>query len=139
MKHLAIKPFFSALLFTALITQSGLSSAADNHSLKQTMKQMRLAYKEALVSSSAEGFNQQVDAFRNHLSNAQAYDFSPERKAIALEGLNKVEHSLDNISLATADNLSELQEQLRSIDQLRKEYHKKAKPSTWELILSLFK
>ncbi|MGB0467102.1 MAG: cytochrome b562 [Pontibacterium sp.] len=139
MKHSATKPLLSALLISMLLTTGGYASAGESLNLKKTMKLMRLQYKEALESHSADSFNQHIDAFKMHLSSAKTYDFSPERKKVSLEGLNKVERFIADLPLATADNLVELQQQLSSVDQLRKDYHKKAKPSTWELLLSIFK
>ncbi len=138
-KYGAIKSLLGSLLLASLLALTGPVSAGEPLTLKQTMKQMRLQYKEALETSSADSFNQYMDTFKVHLSSAKAYDFSPERKKVSLEGLNKVERSLADMPVATAANLAELQLQLRGIDQLRKEYHKKTKPSTWELLLSFFK
>ena len=139
MKLSASKPLFSSVLFTLLFATVGFTHAGESPSLKQTMKQIRLHYKEALVTQSAEGFNQHIDAFKTHLSSAQAFNFSPERKAISLEGLSKVERAVADLPQATSNNLAELQQQIRAIDELRKEYHKKAKPSTWDLLLNLLK
>lgn len=139
MKHSATKPLLSSLLLTLLFATAGFANASESPSLKQTMKQMRLHYKEALESQSAEGFNQHIDAFKTHLSSAKSYEFSPERKAVSLEGLTKVERDIADIPLATANNLADLQHKIRDIDLLRKEYHKKAKPSTWDLLLNLLK
>ncbi|WP_432471576.1 cytochrome b562 [Amphritea sp. HPY] len=138
MKPPAMKPLLCSLLLTTLLSTSGYACAGESLNLKQTMKQMRLQYKEALETRSADSFNQHIDAFKEYLHSAQGYDFSPERKSVSLEGLNKVERSIAEIPLATADNLAGAQQQLRSIDQLRKEYHKKAKPGVWELLLSMF-
>ena len=139
MKHSAIKPLLSALLLSVLFTTSGYANAGESLNLKQTMKQMRLQYKETMESRSAESFNQRIEAFKTHLRSAQTYDFSPDRKVVSLEGLGKVERFINDIPLATDDNLAELQQQLSSVDELRKEYHKKAKPGTLELLLSIFK
>jgi len=135
----ALKSLLGSLMLAALLALTGPVIAGEPLTLKQTMKQMRLQYKEALETTSADRFNQYMDTFKVHLGNAQGYDFSPERKKVSLEGLNKVERSLADMPVATAANLAELQLQLRGIDQLRKEYHKKTKPSTWELLLSFFK
>lgn len=139
MKFFAIKLLLSVYIFTALFGISVNVSAGESVNLKQTMKQMRLQYKEALDTRSAERFNQHIEAFKQHLTRAQSYNFSPERKEISLQGLSKVERIVTEIPVATEANLSELQQQLSTIDKLRKEYHKKAKPGTLELLLSIFK
>lgn len=139
MKFFAIKSLLSVYIFTALLGISVNVSAGESVNLKQTMKQMRLQYKEALDTRSAERFNQHIETFKQHLTRAQSYNFSPERKEISLQGLSKVERIVTEIPVATETNLSELQQQLSTIDKLRKEYHKKAKPGTLELLLSIFK
>lgn len=138
MKRSALKLLLSSLSLSLVVGFSGYTSAGEPLTLKKTMKQMRLHYKNALETDSADTFNQNLEAFKTQLDSAQAYDFSPERKVISLEGLNKVELLVDAIPAATADNLSKVQLELSKADQLRTEYHKKAKPGLWEMFLSFF-
>ncbi len=139
MKRSALKLLLSSLSLSLLVTFSGYSSAGEPLTLKKTMKQMRLHYKNALETDSAESFNQNLDIFKTHLDSAQEYDFSPERKVISLEGLNKVENFVDAIPTATADNLAVVKQQLSEIDDIRTEYHKKAKPGLWEMFISFLR
>ena len=139
MKRSALKLLLSSLSLSLLVTVSGYSSAGEPLTLKKTMKQMRLHYKNALETDSAESFNQNLDIFKTHLDSAQEYDFSPERKVISLEGLNKVENFVDAIPPATADNLAVVKQQLSEIDDIRTEYHKKAKPGLWEMFISFLR
>ncbi|WP_420598071.1 cytochrome b562 [Neptuniibacter sp.] len=139
MKRSALKLLLSSLSLSLLVTFSGYSSAGEPLTLKKTMKQMRLHYKNALETDSAESFNKNLDIFKTHLDSAQEYDFSPERKVISLEGLNKVENFVDAIPPATADNLAVVKQQLSEIDDIRTEYHKKAKPGLWEMFISFLK
>jgi len=139
MKRSALKLLLSSLSLSLLVTFSGYSSAGEPLTLKKTMKQMRLHYKNALETDSAESFNKNLDIFKTHLDSAQEYDFSPERKVISLEGLNKVENFVDAIPPATADNLAVVKQQLSEIDDIRTEYHKKAKPGLWEMFISFLR
>ncbi|MGH1460739.1 MAG: hypothetical protein K6L74_08555 [Neptuniibacter sp.] len=139
MKRSALKLLLGSLSLSLLVTFSGYSSAGEPLTLKKTMKQMRLHFKNALETDSAETFNQNLDIFKTHLDSAQEYDFSPERKVISLEGLNKVESFVDAIPPATADNLAVVKQQLSEIDEIRTEYHKKAKPGLWEMFISFLK
>lgn len=139
MKRSALKLLLSSLSLSLLVTFSGYSSAGEPLTLKKTMKQMRLHYKNALETDSAESFNKNLDIFKTHLDSAQEYDFSPERKVISLEGLNKVESFVDAIPPATADNLAVVKQQLSEIDDIRTEYHKKAKPGLWEMFISFLR
>lgn len=129
----------SFLCLISMATVSAASAAETAPALKQTMKQMRLHYLNALESTAAVEFNQQLSAFKTQLSIAQTYDFSPERKQVSLEGLDKVDAIVSQLPQANAENLAQLQRQLQKVDQLRKEYHKKAKPSVWDLLFDLFK
>lgn len=139
MKRSALNLLLSSLSLSLLVTFSGYSSAGEPLTLKKTMKQMRLHYKNALETDSAESFNKNLDIFKTHLDSAQEYDFSPERKVISLEGLNKVENFVDAIPPATADNLAVVKQQLSEIDDIRTEYHKKAKPGLWEMFISFLR
>jgi len=103
--------------------------------LKPTMKEMRLHFKQALESETPEQFNREIQLFIEELKVAQAFNFSPERKAISLEGLNKVDTIVTALPPATAANLHAHKEQLRQIDTLREEYHDKAKPGVLDLLL----
>ena len=139
MKRSALNLLLSSLSLSLLVTFSGYSSAGEPLTLKKTMKQMRLHYKNALETDSAESFNKNLDIFKTHLDSAQEYDFSPERKVISLEGLNKVESFVDAIPPATAENLAVVKQQLSEIDDIRTEYHKKAKPGLWEMFISFLR
>lgn len=139
MKRSALKRLLGSLSLSLLVTFSGYSSAGEPLTLKKTMKQMRLHFKNALETDSADTFNQNLEIFKTHLDSAQEYDFSPERKVISLEGLNKVESFVDAIPPATADNLAVVKLQLSEIDEIRTEYHKKAKPGLWEMFISFLK
>ena len=128
-------------LFTALITVLLLSFSLNTSAgpLKPTMKEMRLHYKQAIKAESPEQFNREIQLFIEELHTAQAFNFSPERKDISLEGLNKVEQFLTELPLANTANLSKLQQDLKQVDQLREEYHDKAKPGIWDLLLDALK
>lgn len=126
-------------LSACLLSSPALATdAVDNPPLKQTMKQMRLHFKQALDAADAASFNTSVAAMQAQLDIARQYDFSPERKAISLEGLNKVAQKLENLQ-ADERNLADQQQQLSQVDSLRKEYHKKTKPGVFELVMNAIK
>lgn len=123
-----------ALLFSLLF-----SNTVAAESLKPTMKEMRLYYKQAIDAQDPTTFNGKIAQFLTELQTARAYNFSPERKALSLEGLNKVHRLISTLPVATEANLTHLQNQLQEADQLRVEYHKKVKPSVFELLLDTLK
>lgn len=129
---------FPATLLLSVLLLSPLTQASEAPSLKQTMKQMRLHYTEALDATDAAAFNISVAAMQAQLNIARQYDFSPERKDVSLEGLNKVADTIGNLQ-ADNSNLAEQQQQLATVDNLRKEYHKKTKPGVLELVMNAIK
>jgi len=121
-----------SLLFSTLVN----SAEIDSIDLKVTMKQMRLAYTQAMKTSSADEFSTRIDEMSKMLAVAQSYNFSPDRAEMSHQGLDKVESILSSIQQAdiTDDNLAIAKAKLEDVDSLRKEYHKKSKPSVWQLI-----
>ncbi|UTW03231.1 hypothetical protein KDX31_18215 [Amphritea atlantica] len=131
---ITLAPFFMGLLLSLLLSTSATAGA-----LKPTMKEMRLYYKQALDTQDPAVFNDKISQFLTELQTARAFEFSPERKALSLEGLNKVQTLVSGLPEATETNLSQLQTQLKEVDQLRIEYHKKVKPGVFELLLDTLK
>lgn len=107
--------------------------------LKPTMKEIRLHYKQAIETTEPALFNQEIKLFLNELQTARDFNFSPERKALSLEGLDKVQSLVSNLPEATKANLTTLQAELKQVDQLRKEYHKKVKPGILDLLIDTLK
>lgn len=121
-----------SLLFSTLVN----SAEVDSIDLKVTMKQMRLAYTQAMKTTSADEFTTRIDEMSSMLAVAQSYHFSPDRAEISNQGLDKVASILNSIqqTAITAANLAAAKSKLEDVDSLRKEYHKKSKPSVWQLI-----
>ena len=127
------KPLTTILLALLLVTPLYASE------LKPIMKEMRLHYKQAIDASSAEAFNQKIQLFLLELKKARAYDFPNEQARLSLEGLDKVHDKVSAIPQATDINLATVKQQLKQVDSLRKEYHKKVKPGVFELLIKTFK
>jgi len=121
-----------SLLFSTLVN----SAEIDSIDLKVTMKHMRLAHTQAMKTTSADEFNMRIDEISEMLAVAQSYNFSPDRAEMSNQGLNKVESVLNSIQEVnvTDTNLDLAKSKLEQVDSLRKEYHKKSKPSVWSLI-----
>ncbi|MFT5879039.1 MAG: soluble cytochrome b562 [Moritella sp.] len=124
--------FIISLLFSTV----ALSNEMDGIDLKVTMKHMRFEYTQALETVSTSEFSGHINKMSELLAKAQGYQFSPERAKISLEGLDKVAVVLNTIQQTdiTVGNLATVQAQLEQVDSLRKVYHKKSKPSIWQLI-----
>jgi soluble cytochrome b562 len=121
-----------SLLFSTLVN----SAEIDSIELKVTMKQMRLAYTQAMKTTSVDEFAAHIDEMSKRLAVAQSYNFSPDRAEMSNQGLDKVESILNSIQQTdiTEENLAIAKNKLEDVDSLRKEYHKKSKPSIWSLI-----
>ena len=133
MISLPIKPIIILLLGLLLTTPVVAGK------LKPTMKEIRLHYKQAIETTEPALFNQEIKLFLNELQTARDFNFSPERKALSLEGLDKVQSLVSNLPEATKANLTTLQAELKQVDQLRKEYHKKVKPGILDLLIDTLK
>lgn len=139
---LVISLLFSTLVHSTDINNSEVnrseinSSEIDSIDLKVTMKEMRLAYTQAMKSTSADEFTLQINAMSERLVIAQSYNFSPDRAEMSHQGLDKVEAVLNSVQKinVTEANLDLVKAKLEQVDSLRKEYHKKSKPSVWDLI-----
>lgn len=118
-----------------LVLSLSFSNPATAGPLKPTMKEMRLHYKQAIETKDSAVFNEKIIQILSRLETAQAFEFSPERKVLSLEGLNKVETLVKGLPTATDANLPQLQAKLKEMDQLRIEYHKKVKPGAFELLM----
>lgn len=120
------------LLFSTLVNSAEINSIE----LKVTMKQMRLAYTQAMKTTSADEFTAHIAEMSKRLAVAQSYNFSPDRAEMSNQGLDKVESVLNSIQKidVTDTNLDLAKSKLEQVDSLRKEYHKKSKPSVWSLI-----
>lgn len=126
-------------VFMALFLGLSLSTSASAGPLKPTMKEMRLHYKQAIDTRDPAVFNDKITQFLTELQTAREFKFSPERKQLSLEGLDKVNTLVRGLPTATDTNLAQLQSQLKEVDQLRVEYHKKVKPGVFELLLDTVK
>lgn len=129
-----LKTPLTALLIGLLITMPVSAGK-----LKPTMKEIRLHYKEAVKSNNPAQFNQHIQLFLVELQTARNFEFSPERKELSLEGLNKVQNLVSSLPEATEANLTALQTQLKQVDQLREDYHKKVKPGVLDLLIATLK
>lgn len=110
-------------------------SAAESVDLKAVMKEMSYQFKAAIKTESEQDFKQHMATFTELVEQAKGYSFAPEHKQKSLEGLNKVSQVLNELDLDLSQtSLKQVQMQLKAVDDLRIEYHKKDKPSMWQLL-----
>ncbi len=116
-----------------MFSQSALS--VDANELETTMKNMGLAYKQTVQATDVEKFNFAIDEFINLVEESQLAKFSKEAEK-SVKGLDKVLGKAKLAKkLANEQGLEAAKVPLRSIDQLRKEYHELHEPpGFWELL-----
>jgi soluble cytochrome b562 len=113
-----------------------LSVVADSKlDLEATMKNMGLALKEAREADSPRAAKPYIEQLIALTEQATTARFADDKAQIFLEGLQKVQLTLQSARLAAAagDN-DKLQQTLAEVEQLRKHYHKQRKVSFWQLL-----
>ncbi|MDX1677441.1 cytochrome b562 [Arsukibacterium sp.] len=113
-----------------------LHVAADNKvDLEITMKNMGLALKQARQAESPQAAKPYIAQLITLTAQATTAPFPEDKAPIYLEGLQKVQLTLQKAKLAAAagDN-DKLQQTLKEVEQLRKHYHKQRKVSFWQLL-----
>lgn len=119
------------ILSAALLLSSQVFAAEVD--LKQTMKQMKVAFKHAAEAQSIEEMKAPVAQLNELVSHAKQGEYPPEKQDYYLEGFNKLSVALDKIENELANGEFEAaQTSLRSVDNLKKEYHEGRNPSIWK-------
>lgn len=122
----------AGLLASSLMSTSVLANSVD---LKQNMKEMKLAFKQAAEAESIEQMQQPIADLDALIANSKLGDYPTEKEALYLEGFKKLATAVDSIEVQLEQgNLEQAQQELREIDSLRIEYHDKRNPSIWSKI-----
>lgn len=121
-----------ALIFTACVALSASVLAADVD-LKQNMKLMKLEFKQAADATSVEVMKASVLKLSELVENSKLGNYPPEKEALYLEGFNKLSVALDQIEVDLEQGqLEQAKQTLRTVDELRIEYHEQRNPSIWK-------
>lgn len=103
--------------------------------LETTMKNMGLALKQAREAASPQAAKPYIDQLITLTEQATTARFAEDKAQIFLEGLRKVQLTLQSAQVAaSAGDNDKLQQALAEIEQLRKHYHKQRKVSFWQLL-----
>ncbi len=120
-------------LFLAMLLSS--SVAASDYDLKAAMQQMKLDFKQAAEAQTVSEMQHAMDSFAMLLDASKQATYPSEKQELYQEGFNRLKLSVDKINQQLEQgNLDAAQQQLRTIDQLREEYHDKRNPSIWSKI-----
>ncbi|MBD1557195.1 cytochrome b562 family protein [Vibrio sp. S9_S30] len=110
-------------------------SATAKSDLSSNMKQMKLAFNQAAEASSVEEMRTPIEEFEKLVLQSANGSFPPEREALFQSGFSKLTDVVERIeSKLDDDDLEGAKTILREIDDLRKEYHDKKKPSIWSTL-----
>ncbi len=120
------------VLLSALILVSASQAWATGIDLKATMKQMRLEFKQAASASSVDEMRVPIAKLDDLVEQAKQGVYPPEKQDIYLEGFNKLSVAIDDVeNHLDAGELEQAKQSLRTVDELREEYHDKRNPSIW--------
>ncbi len=122
------------LLILLLFCTSNLF-AAEKIDLEATMKKTAFTYKKAMQATDINTLTLHVIELKKLIELCKKAKFSPDKKAISIEGFNKVLKHIKAVNkLISANQFDKAKLELKQIDLLRKQYHKHHKPSFWQLI-----
>lgn len=123
------------LLFISLLVFSSAAFSNQPLDLEVNMKNMGLAYKQSVEATNIEDFNRAIDEFIHLVERSKTAKFS-RYETESLEGLDKVINKAQLAKeLANDKGPSAAKGVLKSIDGLRKKYHKLHEPpGFWDLL-----
>ncbi|MAD74104.1 MAG: hypothetical protein CML20_04770 [Rheinheimera sp.] len=125
----------SRLICCLFIMLSLSVTASNNVDLEATMKNMGLALKQAREAATPYAAKPYVVQLTELTAQAKTARFPDDKAQTYLEGLNKVQLTLQSALLAAdAGNNEKLQLALAEVEQLRRYYHKQRKVSFWQLL-----
>ena len=118
-----------SLLLLTLLTSQGMASEFD---LKATMQHMKLEFIHAAEAQTVEEMRESMTTFNALLQASHQANYPDEKRSHYLEGFEKIGGIVESVDRQLEQgNLEEAKKQLKSIDELRMEYHDKRNPSIW--------
>lgn len=117
---------------TTATTAVETTTAAVTTDVEATMKQMGLAYKQAMQATELAEFQRHAHQFSELVASVQRYQFTADKQQFLMQGLDKLQQQTALALQAT--DLPSAQQQFRQIDALRKEYHQERSVSIWQLL-----
>ncbi|WP_423186915.1 cytochrome b562 [Alishewanella sp. d11] len=115
----------------------GLTSAMASQPVKleTTMKTMGFAFRQATEASTTAEALPFLEKLHGLTQQAKMAPMPSDKAAVFNEGLDKVLAELVLAKQAVAnDDMAKLQQHLKQVDALKKQYHKKRRFSFWQLI-----
>ncbi|NRB37985.1 MAG: cytochrome b562 family protein [Pseudomonadales bacterium] len=124
MKKLVV--LLSCMLLSSLVSGMDMDT-------KQTMKAMKTAYIKTMRAKEMAQFSASLTELDELLAHAKTLRFPQEKKALFLQGLNKVSVVVDDAQIKANDGqMQQAKEMLKQVDHLREEYHDQRNESIWK-------
>ncbi|MEP0354874.1 cytochrome b562 [Paraglaciecola sp.] len=125
----------SLLLGEQVFAQDSEAKVTASTDVEATMKSMALAYKQAMVATNPSNMLSKVSKLKQLVASVQLVQFETDRQVILQQGLTEVQAQLELVKARlNEDDMTTAKQQLKKVDALKKQYHKKRSPSIWELI-----
>ncbi|ASK53913.1 cytochrome b562 family protein [Vibrio tarriae] len=119
------------LILTAALLATPVFAAGQD--LKSIMQDMKLAFKQAAEAQTVEAMQVPVTTLEGLVKQATQRSYPAEKEATYQEGFQKLAVTLDKIDAhLQAGELEAAKASLKTVDDLRIEYHDKRNPSIWK-------
>ncbi|KQA20771.1 cytochrome b562 [Vibrio metoecus] len=119
------------LILTAALLATPVFAAG--HDLKSIMQDMKLAFKQAAEAQTVEAMQAPVTTLESLVKQAKQRPYPAEKEATYQEGFNKLDVTLGQVEAhLQAGELEAAKASLKTVDDLRVEYHGKRNPSIWK-------
>ena len=93
---------------------------------------MKLAFKQAAEAQSIEEMQKPMVRLDTLVAELKTGSYPAEKEQNFMEGFSKIQASIDSIEQKLEQGqFEEAQQELRTIDGLREQYHEKRNPSIW--------
>ena len=119
------------VLLCCLLASSHLY--AEKYDIGQTMKSMKGEFLLSIRAKDLPSIKTHLAELKQWVDIAHTLRFPEEKKALFLQGLNKVAVVVDEAQAqADAGQMKQAQETLKQVDDLRVEYHDQRNESIWK-------
>lgn len=127
-------------VLVALLSFSVTTAMANQPvNLESTMKTMGFAFKQASDATTPEAALPFLVKLHRLTEQAKSAPFPADKASVFTEGLDKVLAELVLAKQAVAsDDMPKLQQHLKQVDALKKQYHKERRFSFWQLIFGKY-
>lgn len=129
-----MKALFSKIGVVGCLVMA-LNLTAAEVDLEKTMKEMAFQYKQAHAATSLVQITPHLVSLKSLTSTALTANFPADKAEQFRQGLEKVLQELTAAEQAVqAQDLVAAKQHLKTVDTLRKQYHKQRKVSIWKLL-----